>query len=150
MRATGAESRVVMIDGHRIHYYVSGPANGVAYRSGAWPGRTFRRFRNPGALSGRRPAIASTRPICWALANRKSQSNASYSISDQADLVAEFFDAMGLNRADLGGWSMGGWIAQKVAVDIPRRVSRLILMDSAGLMVPPTWDTRLFTPDYAC
>ena len=29
MRATGAESRQVMIDGHRIHYYVSGPADGA-------------------------------------------------------------------------------------------------------------------------
>ena len=44
------------------------------------------------------------------------------------------------------GWSMGGAIVQHVAADHPQRVRRLMLFDSAGLFVLPTWDTRLFTP----
>jgi pimeloyl-ACP methyl ester carboxylesterase len=41
---------------------------------------------------------------------------------------------------------MGGWIAQLIASSHPERVERLVLFDSAGLYVPPDWDTRLFAP----
>lgn len=41
---------------------------------------------------------------------------------------------------------MGGWIAVLVAAQNPDRVSRLMLFDSAGLDIPPTFDTALFTP----
>jgi pimeloyl-ACP methyl ester carboxylesterase len=47
---------------------------------------------------------------------------------------------------DLGGWSMGGWIAQLVAAQDTERIRRLMLFDSVGLAVKPEWDTRLFTP----
>ena len=61
-------------------------------------------------------------------------------------MVASFLDALGLKQVDLGGWSMGGWIVQRVALDHPDRIRRLILFDSAGIFEKPTWDTRLFTP----
>jgi pimeloyl-ACP methyl ester carboxylesterase len=145
MRATGAESRVVMIDGHRIHYYVSGPVSGspiVLVHGLGGRSEDFVSLTPYLEKSGYRVYA----PDLLGFGQSEEPVNASYSISDQADLIANFFDAVGLRRTDLAGWSMGGWIAQKVAVDHPERVSRLILMDSAGLTVPPTWDTRLFTP----
>jgi pimeloyl-ACP methyl ester carboxylesterase len=36
-------------------------------------------------------------------------------------------DAIDLPRADVLGWSMGGFVAQRLAVDHPQRVSHLIL-----------------------
>ena len=36
-------------------------------------------------------------------------------------------DAIGVSRADVLGWSMGGFVAQRLAVDHPQRVSHLIL-----------------------
>jgi pimeloyl-ACP methyl ester carboxylesterase len=145
MRASGAQSRVVMIDGHRIHYYVSGPVSGAPIVLVHGLGGRSDDFVNlaPYLVKG---GYRVYTPDLLGFGQSEEPVNASYSISDQADLVVGFFDAMGLQRADLGGWSMGGWIAQKVAVDHPERVSRLILMDSAGLTVPPTWDTKLFTP----
>jgi len=70
----------------------------------------------------------------------------SYSIPAQAATVVGFMDAMGLRQVDLGGWSMGGWIAQKVAADHPDRIKRLMLFDSAGLYIKPAWSLNLFTP----
>jgi pimeloyl-ACP methyl ester carboxylesterase len=70
----------------------------------------------------------------------------SYSIPDQAATVVGFMDAMGLKQVDLGGWSMGGWIVQRIAAEHPDRVARLMLFDSAGIHQAPAWDTRLFTP----
>jgi len=145
MRATGAESRVVLIDGHRIHYYVSGPVSGSPIVLVHGLGGRSEDFVNLAPYLEKSGYRIYT-PDLLGFGQSEEPLNASYSISDQADLIVGFFDAMGLQRTDLGGWSMGGWIAQKVAVDHPERVSRLILMDSAGLTVPPTWDTKLFTP----
>jgi pimeloyl-ACP methyl ester carboxylesterase len=36
-------------------------------------------------------------------------------------------DAIGLSKADILGWSMGGFVAQRLAIDHPRRVSHLVL-----------------------
>ena len=73
----------------------------------------------------------------------------SYSVRDEAGVVVGFMDALGLKQVDLGGWSMGGWIAEIVAAEHPERVSRLMLFDAAGLDVKPTWNTNLFMPTSA-
>jgi pimeloyl-ACP methyl ester carboxylesterase len=70
----------------------------------------------------------------------------SYSISQQANFVKSFLDAMRLERVTLVGVSMGGWIAATVALDQPQRVEKLVLMDSAGFAFKPSFDTTLFTP----
>ena len=145
MRATGAESRQVMIDGHRIHYYVSGPADGAPIVLVHGLGGRSEDFVSLAPYLVRSGYRVYT-PDLLGFGQSEEPPNATYSISDEADVVEGFFDAVGLTHTDLGGWSMGGWVAQKVAVDHPERVKRLILMDSAGLTVPPTWDTRLFTP----
>jgi pimeloyl-ACP methyl ester carboxylesterase len=67
-------------------------------------------------------------------------------VHDQAEVVVGFLDALGLKQVDLGGWSMGGWIAEVLAATHPERVKRLMLFDSAGIYEKPLWDTRLFTP----
>ena len=70
----------------------------------------------------------------------------SYSVPDEAAVVMGFLDALSLKQVDLGGWSMGGWIVQRVASEHPERVRRLMLFDSAGIYEVPAWDARLFTP----
>jgi len=49
------------------------------------------------------------------------------SFDSLADSTAGLMDAIGLPQADVLGWSMGGFVAQRLAVDHPRRVSHLIL-----------------------
>src|SRR5205807_623748 len=56
-----------------------------------------------------------------------------YSIGMQADLLLQFLDSQGLQQPDVAGWSMGGWVTGKFAVEHPQRVRRIILLDSAGL-----------------
>jgi pimeloyl-ACP methyl ester carboxylesterase len=145
LKMAGVESYSVMVDGRRIHYYVQGPAegqpvvllHGLGGRSEDWDN-----------LSPylQKAGFRVYTPDLLGFGQSEEPYNASYSITDQANLMVGFLDAVGLSRVNLGGWSMGGWIAQKVAVDHPDRVHRLILMDSAGLKMPPRWDTRLFTP----
>jgi pimeloyl-ACP methyl ester carboxylesterase len=44
-----------------------------------------------------------------------------------ADATAGLMEAISVPRADVLGWSMGGFVAQRLAIDHPRMVSRLIL-----------------------
>ncbi len=56
-----------------------------------------------------------------------------YSIAMQSDLLLQFLDSQGLQQPDIAGWSMGGWVTGKFAVDHPQRIHRIMLLDSAGL-----------------
>ncbi len=64
---------------------------------------------------------------------KSDRPKADYSIQYQAGAVKAFIDALGADKVALAGSSAGGWIAALVALDIPDRVSHLILVDSAGL-----------------
>ena len=50
----------------------------------------------------------------------------------QAEALLELMDAEGLERAAVGGVSWGGMIALDLALMAPRRVTCLLLVDSAG------------------
>ncbi len=69
-----------------------------------------------------------------------------YSIPLEEQVVLEYLDAMHLAKVDVGGWSMGGWIAMKLALDHPERVDRLVVYDTAGLYFPTDFDVNLFSP----
>jgi pimeloyl-ACP methyl ester carboxylesterase len=53
---------------------------------------------------------------------------AELSIGGMADDVRALLDAHGLDTAAVAGWSMGGFVAQRLALDTPVRVSSLVLM----------------------
>ncbi|MEQ9496385.1 MAG: alpha/beta fold hydrolase [Deltaproteobacteria bacterium] len=56
-----------------------------------------------------------------------------FDVPSRAALVVEFLDAMGIERVDLLGHSMGGIIATAVADAWPDRVARLVLLATPGL-----------------
>jgi pimeloyl-ACP methyl ester carboxylesterase len=143
---SGIESRTVQVAGHRVHYLAEGPAGGPAVvlvhglgsRAEYW-GKLAPYL----AQSGFRVYI----PDLVGYGRSDRPRDFSYSVRDEAAVVVGFMDALGLKRVELGGWSMGGWIAVLVAQEHPERVSRLMLFNAAGLNVPPPFDTALFTPN---
>jgi pimeloyl-ACP methyl ester carboxylesterase len=72
-----------------------------------------------------------------------------YSISTQEKFVTDFIQALGLQKTDLAGWSMGGWIALKLAADHPEMVDRIVVYDAAGIHAGPTHVGNLFHPTNA-
>src|SRR5260370_10983752 len=63
------------------------------------------------------------------------------------DLVFQPLDvleALGLERADVVGLSLGGWLAAELALRHPGRVNRLVLVDAAGTRVPGVEREDLF------
>jgi pimeloyl-ACP methyl ester carboxylesterase len=77
---------------------------------------------------------------------RSDRPDVDYSITLQAEVLKRFFDSQNLACADLGGWSMGGWVALKFAVNHPERVRRVFVADSAGIYFRPPFDPALFYP----
>jgi pimeloyl-ACP methyl ester carboxylesterase len=142
---TGVRSRTVQVHGYRVHYLVEGPANGETVVLVHGLGASAEDWRNLApwlARAGYRVYM----PDLPGYGRSEQPADFSYSVRDEAAIVIGFMDALGLNRVDLGGWSMGGWIVQLVASQAPQRIMRLMLFDSVGLHVAPDWDTQLFTP----
>ena len=48
-------------------------------------------------------------------------------VSDMAKHVVTFIDALGLKRVDLLGFSLGGFVAQQVALENPGLIRRVVL-----------------------
>jgi pimeloyl-ACP methyl ester carboxylesterase len=141
----GARNHYTVVHGIRIHYYTLGPENGpavVLIHGLGGRAEDWEKLAPYLAKAGYRVYL----PDLPGFGQSEKPSNFSYSVTDQSKIVVEFVDALGLKKVDLGGWSMGGWIVQLVAISHPDRVRRLMLLDSAGLYVKPEWDTRLFTP----
>jgi 3-oxoadipate enol-lactonase len=63
-------------------------------------------------------------------AGRTDAPDAPYAIAQMADDLDALLDHLDIERATIAGWSMGGVIAQSLAIAHPRRVGRLLLLGS--------------------
>jgi pimeloyl-ACP methyl ester carboxylesterase len=145
MRLGGARSRYVTVAGHRIHYYTMGPDLGAPAVLVHGLGGRCEDWRNLAPYFVRM-GFRVYMPDLPGYGRSDKPADFSYSIQDEAAAVTGFMDALGLKQVNLGGWSMGGWIATYLAAKHPDRVTRLMLFDSAGLYEKPAWNTDLFTP----
>ena len=64
--------------------------------------------------------------------SRREDLPAGHSTRDMAKDLADAMDALGIEKADILGVSMGGMIAQWLAIDYPERVGKLILTVTAA------------------
>ena len=69
-----------------------------------------------------------------------------YSIAGQSKFVYAFIQSLGLQKTDIGGWSMGGWIALDLAHMHPEITDRVVVFDSAGLTFKPSYSVSIFQP----
>jgi len=140
----GVKSEYVEAGGYRLHYFEAGPGDGtplvLVHGLGA-------RGEDWGAMI---PALAAQGFHVYVPDllgyGRSPKPDVSYSISLEEETVTQFMQAVHVPRADVGGWSMGGWVAMKLALDHPEMVDRLMVYDSAGVYFPATFAPDLFTP----
>ncbi|WP_283134555.1 alpha/beta fold hydrolase [Rhizohabitans arisaemae] len=83
------------------------------------------------------PALAASgrRAIAFDLLGHglTGRSPGGYGVERLADHAASVLDALGLDRPDLVGQSLGAWVAVLLALRDPGRVGRLALIEPAGL-----------------
>jgi len=144
---SGVKSDYVQVDGYRLHYFEARPRDGSAGTPLLLVHGLGARVEDWGNLI---PGLAAQGFHVYAPDllgfGRSPQPDVNYSISLEEQIVVDFMRAMGLSKADVGGWSMGGWISMKMALDHPAMVERLVVYDSAGLYFDAAGDADVFTP----
>jgi pimeloyl-ACP methyl ester carboxylesterase len=140
---SGFHNEYTTIRGNRIHYYEGGSGapvvlvHGLGSRAEDWA-NLMQQLKQAGFHVYVIDLLGygrSARPA-----------DASYSIPEEAQYVEEFLAQRGLQKVNLVGWSMGGWVAMRVALDQPARIARLVLCDSAGIRFEPSFTMFDFEP----
>jgi pimeloyl-ACP methyl ester carboxylesterase len=151
LRGQNVQSEYVEVDGYKIHYFEAVPPARLRVLGDGYPIVLIHGLGSRGEdWSGMIPSLADAGFHVYAPDllgyGRSSKPNVDYSIRLEEKIIVDFMKAVHIDRAEVGGWSMGGWIALKLTVDHPELVSRLAVYDSAGIYFPPTFDATLFTP----
>jgi pimeloyl-ACP methyl ester carboxylesterase len=152
----GVRSEYVSVQGNRIHTFEAVPPDGT-------PGKPLLLLHGLGSRgedwAPLIPSLAAAGFHVYAPDllgyGRSDKPSFVCSIQVEEDVVLNFIQATGMARADsagrpapidLAGWSMGGWIAAKLALDEPALIDRLVLYDSAGLTIQPNFPRDAFVP----
>ena len=148
LRLAGVKSADVHLGSYRIHYLAGGPVGA---------GGEARPLVLVHGLGGRSQDWAPMMPSLmrhgyrvYALDllgfGRSDRPDVDYSIALQTEILRQFFESQRITKADLGGWSMGGWVALRFTLAHPDQVRRLFVDDSAGIYFRRAWDPALFHP----
>ena len=105
-RTTGSGDPVLLLNG------MSRPMKSWASFAGALRDRTVIAFDAPGVGASETPVVPYSMPML-------------------SDVAARVLDAVGIEKADVVGYSHGGAVAQQFAVGHPTRVNRLVLLATA-------------------
>jgi len=123
LRLHGVHSEFVTVNGYKMHYLVGGSGrplllvHGLGSRGADWANLI------PQLIDGGHRVYALDL-LGYGLSSQPRDGR--YSIADQAVMVEGFLDSQHLPQVDLAGWSMGGWIAMRVALQQPERIRRLV------------------------
>ena len=105
-RRTGSGDPVLLLNG------MSRPMQSWASFIGLLRGRTVVTFDAPGVGASETPVVPYSMPML-------------------ADIAARVLDEVGIEKADVVGFSHGGAVAQQLAIGHPSRVNRLVLLSTA-------------------
>jgi pimeloyl-ACP methyl ester carboxylesterase len=142
------QSNYVMMPEGRVHYYEAESripgggvplvlVHGLADRDESWA---------PMLERLKRSGFHVYAPDLLGYGRSPKPADSDYSISTQEEFVADFIQAIGLQKPSVGGWSMGGWIVLKLALDHPDMVNRVVIYDSAGIRHQVTGGPQVFHP----
>jgi pimeloyl-ACP methyl ester carboxylesterase len=127
--ASLGRERVLPVRDRRVQLFEGGAGRPLLYLHG---GSTFWWMPVHDLLAGRRRVLLPVHPGFGA-------SDGLDGIDTMEDLVFHTVDVLGaldLNRVDVVGLSLGGWLGAELALRHPARVNRLVLVDAAGVRLP--------------
>jgi pimeloyl-ACP methyl ester carboxylesterase len=116
----------IPVDGGRIAYHRRGSGrpllvlNGLAATSADWDPSFIERLASANEL-----ILLDNRGI-----GASTDNGAPFDIDQLADDTARVIEGLGFERASVLGWSLGGFIAQTLALQHPARIDKLILLST--------------------
>ncbi|HTV08348.1 MAG TPA: alpha/beta hydrolase [Candidatus Aquilonibacter sp.] len=142
------QSNYVLTPEGRVHYYEAEPripgggiplvlVHGLGDRDESWA---------PMLKRLKRAGFHVYAPDLLGYGRSPKPAGGDYSISGQEKFVYDFIQSLGLQKTDIGGWSLGGWITLKLALDHPEMIDRVVVYDSAGFSFEPTPPRNLLEP----
>ena len=143
LRLAGFRSEYVRVGTYRVHYFVGGEGtpllliHGLGARSEDW--------------TPEMPAYAKNGFRVYAIdllgCGRTDRPDIAYTLGEQVELIRGFLTSVQLEKTDVVGWSLGGWVALEFALRHPERVNRLVAMDSAGLKFKTDLSPEILEPN---
>jgi pimeloyl-ACP methyl ester carboxylesterase len=134
--ATLAQAETVEVNGMAMHYEVSGEGEPLVVLHGA--------YMSIPAMGAIIPMLAETHRV-YALEfqghGRTTDIDRPITYPNLADDVAAFMEAVGLERADVFGYSMGAGAALQLGIRHPERVDQLVLASVS-------YDVRGLQPEF--
>jgi pimeloyl-ACP methyl ester carboxylesterase len=146
--AARVQSNYVLTPSGRVHYYEAEPripgggvplvlVHGLGDRDESWA-PMLKRLKKAG--------FHVYAPDLLGYGRSPKPADGDYTMEGEAKFVYDFIQALGLQKTDLGGWSMGGWIALDLAHDHPEVLDRVVVFDAAGLKFQPQYPLTIFDP----
>jgi pimeloyl-ACP methyl ester carboxylesterase len=139
--ASAGRERLLTVHGHRVQLFEGGAGRPLLYLHGAG---TFWWMPVHDLLARRRRVLLPVHPGFGASEGLE----AIESIEDLVFHTLDVLDTLGLDQVDVIGLSLGGWLGAELALRHPARVSRLVLVDAAGVRVlgVPMGDPFMLSP----
>ncbi len=136
--------RALTVHGRRVQLFEAGAGRPLLYLHGAG---TYWWMPVHDLLARRRRVLLPVHPGFGA----SEGFEAIEAIEDLVFHTVDVLDALALERIDVVGLSMGGWLAAELALRHPGRVHRLVLVDAAGVRLPgtPMGDLFMVSPPKA-
>ena len=127
---TNDDSRFLVIDGSMVHYRVEGEGYPLLLVHGAFSSlHTFDKWT---------PLLVKNHQVIrldlpgFGLSD--SMQGLDYSIKALIKFLSKFLDQLGIDKCNIAGSSLGGWLAWEIALRKSDRVNKLVLVASAGFM----------------
>jgi pimeloyl-ACP methyl ester carboxylesterase len=123
----GASQSTIDVDGRRLSYRTVGDGrplllvNGYAASSADW---------DPTLLASLQQWFTVLCPDNRGIGGSELGDPAQLTVQAMADDLVALLDELGIDRLPVAGWSMGGFVAQALALRDPGRVSALVLLSS--------------------
>jgi len=129
-----AESKFIDAGGVRTHYLEAGQGRPLVLIHGGGAGADSEgNWRGTIPAFARHYRVIALDMVGFGGTAKPDPAGFAYSQAARVAHLADFVDALGLERAAFIGNSMGGCTALGLAVEQPGRVAQLVLMGSAGL-----------------
>jgi pimeloyl-ACP methyl ester carboxylesterase len=122
------QDRYVKVDGKNVRYWVAGEGPAVILVHGLACSAEFWQYNVADFAQEYR--VYALDLIGF---GRSDKNVDEFTLAYGASFIAGFMDTLGIERAALVGNSLGGAICAQFSVQYPRRLDKLILVDSAGL-----------------
>lgn len=127
---TNEQSKFMDVHGAQMHYRVEGTGEPIVLIHGAFSSlHTF-----DGWVDELKGDFQLIRYTMHGLGLTSSKPDNDYSMDSHINALRIFLDKLGVRKVHLAGSSLGGWLAWEFTLRYPERVSKLVLLDSAGFL----------------